>query len=73
MSVLRLLAIPAVLALLLVALVGTSSASHAPNLITNGSFETGTTSGWATGDGGVDVVSGWVAADGTYSVDVNAI
>ncbi|CAE7874887.1 unnamed protein product [Symbiodinium microadriaticum] len=41
------------------------------NLVTNGSFESGTT-GWTTLAGGVDVVSGWEAADGSTSLDMNA-
>lgn len=45
---------------------------HTPqNLVTNGSFESGTT-GWTTLAGGVDVVSGWEAADGSTSLDMNA-
>jgi len=43
------------------------------NVVSNGSFENGT-SGWTVLAGGVDVVAstGWQSADGTYSIDVNA-
>jgi len=43
------------------------------NLVTNGSFEQGT-SGWTQINGGVDVVYrlGWQPGDGSYSVDLNA-
>ncbi len=43
------------------------------NVVSNGSFENGTT-GWTVLAGGVDVVpsTGWQSADGSYSIDVNA-
>ncbi|MGQ0652018.1 MAG: DUF642 domain-containing protein [Betaproteobacteria bacterium] len=47
------------------------SAPASATLLTNGSFELGTT-GWSVGGGGVDVVSGWHPTDGSNIVDLNA-
>ncbi len=65
-------------ALALTGLAGLLLATEArANLITNGSFESGTT-GWTVGGGGIDLIldslpsSGWQASDGSYSVDLNA-
>jgi hypothetical protein len=52
----------------LVALFG-STAQAAPQ-ISNGSFEAGI-SQWTVDFGDVDVVSGWQAADGSQSIDLN--
>lgn len=41
------------------------------NLVSNGSFESGTSS-WSTLGGGVDVVTNWQPADGTALIDLNA-
>jgi choice-of-anchor C domain-containing protein len=61
----------------MVALFGVLSARPTPalaatNLLTNGGFETGTTSSWTQGGAGVDVVSGWQTAEGSYLLDLNA-
>lgn len=56
--------------LLVISILAMTGQSQA-NLLSNGSFESGTT-GWITGAGGVDVVSGWQASDGSYSIDLNA-
>jgi len=57
----------AILSIFILSMTGQAQA----NLITNGSFEQGTT-GWTVGGGGIDVVSGWQASDGNYSIDLNA-
>jgi hypothetical protein len=50
-----------------------TSAMAATNLLTNGGFETGNTSGWTVGGAGVDVVSGWQTVEGSYLLDLNAL